>query len=186
MTTSLRAPTPAAPAALTALLARLRVAVVGRDGAAGAADRVAAVLGARTPTLDVLTASQRQGDPDRLTSRVLHAEGLFSVVALAWRPGQETPIHDHLAWCVVTVLAGTEEETLYRDHGDHLSVLAHTANVTGSVTAIAPPGDVHRVRNESDTTAISLHVYGADLGVVGSSIRRTYDLPILGSASREL
>ena len=43
-----------------------------------------------------------------------------------------------------------------------------------------PPGDIHRVHNTSDTTAISLHVYGADLSVVGSSIRRVYPERILG------
>ena len=38
-----------------------------------------------------------------------------------------------------------------------------------------PAGDIHRVRNIGDTTAISLHVYGADLSRVGSSVRRYYD-----------
>jgi 3-mercaptopropionate dioxygenase len=45
----------------------------------------------------------------------------------------------------------------------------------GSVSAIAPPGDIHRVWNSGETTAISLHVYGADIRRLRSSIRRTYD-----------
>lgn len=167
------------------LLKRLRAAVDGRHGGAEAAARVAASLSARTPTPDVLTASQRQGDRDRLTSRVLHAEGLFSVVALVCRPGQQTAIHDHLAWCVVTVLLGVEQETVYRDHGDHLTPVAHSTNPTGSVTAFTPPGDIHRVRNQTDAIAISLHVYGTDLRVSGSSVRRTYDLPILQASPHE-
>jgi predicted metal-dependent enzyme (double-stranded beta helix superfamily) len=44
---------------------------------------------------------------------------------------------------------------------------------------LAPPGDIHRVRNADIETAISLHIYGTDVGRLGSSIRREYDLPIL-------
>lgn len=185
MPTSNPAPTTSRPPGLTALVERLRVAVDGPDDAAETATRVAALLNARTPALDVLTAAQRRGDPDRLTSRILYAEDLFSVVALVWRPGQQTSIHDHLAWCVVAVLLGAEQETVYRDEGDHLIPVAHSTNSTGSVTAFAPPGDIHRVRNETDTTAISLHVYGTDLRVTGSSVRRTYDLPILQTSPNE-
>jgi 3-mercaptopropionate dioxygenase len=49
---------------------------------------------------------------------------------------------------------------------------------TGEVTGFAPPGDTHRVRNVGDETAISIHVYGADLRRIASSVRRTYDLPV--------
>ena len=79
---------------------------------------------------------------------------------------------------MVAVLAGIEEETLYRHDGDHLTALGRSFNVTGSVTAFAPPGDIHRIHNTTDTTAVSLHVYGADLRAVGSSVRRVYDLPV--------
>jgi len=36
----------------------------------------------------------------------------------------------------------------------------------------------YRVRNIGDSTAISLHIYGTDLGRIGSSARRYYDLPV--------
>jgi predicted metal-dependent enzyme (double-stranded beta helix superfamily) len=51
------------------------------------------------------------------------------------------------------------------------------------VSGFAPPGDIHRVRNIGDDTAISLHVYGADITRLGSSIRRTYDLPVMAPAA---
>ena len=50
-----------------------------------------------------------------------------------------------------------------------------SANETGDVTGFAPPGDIHRVRNVSDVTAISIHIYGTDVTRVGSSVRRYYD-----------
>lgn len=176
---AISAPAPTtSPPALVALLEQLRGAVEGLKDPAETADRVAAAMTAGTPGLAVITAAHRHADSDRLTSHLVHAERRFSVVAMVVPPDQQTTIHDHLAWCVVTVLRGTEHETLYRYHRDHLTPAGQSTNPAGAVTAFAPPGDIHRVRNETDTTAISLHVYGADLRRTGSSVRRSYDLPI--------
>ena len=139
---------------------------------------VADVLRARMPGVELLTEQERIGDKDELISHVLHTEAAFSIKALVWQPGQLTPIHDHIAWCAFVVLQGIEYETLYRDDGDHLTEIGKAANGVGDVSGFAPPGDIHRVHNTGDVTAISLHVYGADLGVDGVSIRREYDLPI--------
>ena len=53
--------------------------------------------------------------------------------------------------------------------------IGESANETGDVSGFAPPGDIHRVRNVGDVTAISIHVYGTDVTRVGSSVRRYYD-----------
>jgi predicted metal-dependent enzyme (double-stranded beta helix superfamily) len=45
----------------------------------------------------------------------------------------------------------------------------------GDVGGFAPPGDIHRVHNSADTTAISIHIYGTDVTRTGSSVRRYYD-----------
>ena len=37
------------------------------------------------------------------------------------------------------------------------------------------------VANAGNDLAVSIHVYGADIGVLGSSIRRRYDLPVRDS-----
>ena len=60
----------------------------------------------------------------------------------------------------------------------HLVEADRTVNEPGDVVALTPPGDIHRVRNPGPGTAISIHVYGADIRELGSSIRRTYDLPV--------
>lgn len=105
-------------------------------------------------------------------------DGSFSVVALVWLPGQSTAIHDHVSWCTVGVHEGCESEITYRTNrqGGERRVVetGRAVNVAGSVSAIAPPGDIHRVFNSGTSTAISLHVYGADISVLGSSIHRTY------------
>jgi predicted metal-dependent enzyme (double-stranded beta helix superfamily) len=144
------------------------------------ADRVAAVFRRRLPGPGLLTPAQLAGDPDGYQAHPLHAEpdGSFSIVVMVWRPGQRTPVHDHLAWCVTAVLQGAEYEEIFALRGDHLEVVARNRNPAGAVSAFAPPGDIHQVRNSGATVAVSMHVYGTDITRVGSSIRREYDLPV--------
>jgi predicted metal-dependent enzyme (double-stranded beta helix superfamily) len=138
------------------------------------AQLVADQLRQHLPGPDILTTAQRLGDPDRYRAHILHVEpdGSFSIIALVWRPGQVTRIHDHISWCVFGVVQGVEHEELF---DQQLRQLGVTDNYPGDVSGFAPPGDIHRVRNISDITAISIHVYGADLSRVSSSVRRYYD-----------
>jgi predicted metal-dependent enzyme (double-stranded beta helix superfamily) len=164
-------------AALETLVAVLDAAV--RSSAPGR-PTVEAVETALRPALghrSLLTAEQQEGDAERYRQHLLHAadDGSFSLVALVWLPGQATPIHDHLAWCVVGVHQGAEYEIRYLQTPNGALVPAGTAVAeVGDVAGLLPPGDIHRVHNSGDELAISLHVYGADLRQVGSSIRRTY------------
>jgi predicted metal-dependent enzyme (double-stranded beta helix superfamily) len=147
------------------------------------AEYVAAELRTHLPAVDILTAAERSGDAAGYRCHVLYVEpdGSFSITALVWRPGQLTPIHDHVTWCVFGVIQGIEYEELYAldADGSCLMEVGRNANRPGEVSGFAPPGDIHRVRNISDEVAISLHVYGADITRLGSSVRRTYDLPVL-------
>jgi quercetin dioxygenase-like cupin family protein len=147
------------------------------------ADCVAGALRAHRPgPAAILPASLRRGDPAGYQSHLLHAEpdGTFSVSAMVWQPGQQTIIHDHVAWCVTGVLQGQESEEIFAlaDGGRALRRAASNVNPAGSVSGFAPPGDIHRVRNTGDTVAISMHVYGADISRLGNSIRREYTLPV--------
>ncbi|MDW6062371.1 cysteine dioxygenase family protein [Streptomyces sp. FXJ1.4098] len=143
------------------------------------AERLAPHLGAP----DLLTAAQRQGDAASYRQHLLHAEpdGSFSVVALVWLPGQRTAIHDHVSWCVAGVHEGQERERRYDLVPDgttsRLVAVAEVTNPLGSVAGFAPPGDIHRVWNAGAGMAISIHVYGADVARLGSSVRRVYALP---------
>jgi predicted metal-dependent enzyme (double-stranded beta helix superfamily) len=141
---------------------------------------VAGALERRLPSPDVLTAEQRIGDPDTYRSHVLHVEpdGSFSIVALVWRPGQVTPIHDHVTWCAFGVVQGVEWEELFTldEETQRLVAAGSNPNRTGEVSGFAPPGDIHRVRNPGEETAISIHVYGTDVSRIGSSVRRYYEV----------
>jgi predicted metal-dependent enzyme (double-stranded beta helix superfamily) len=137
------------------------------------------------PSPDLLTAEQRLGDPDGHRSHVLHTEpdGSFSIVALVWRPGQMTQIHDHVTWCALGVVEGVEFEELFilDEEQECLVEVGANRNEAGEVSGFAPPGDIHRVRNVGDRTAISIHIYGTDVSRIGSSVRRYYDLPVVAS-----
>jgi predicted metal-dependent enzyme (double-stranded beta helix superfamily) len=185
--TALAAPPSRCPAGLTAAIRQ----AVRRHGDWGqTAQRVAAALRAGLPSAglpgpDILTAGERRGDPDCYQTHLLHAEpdGAFSVVAVVWRPGQVTPIHDHVTWCVAGVLQGAEDEELFTlaDGGGAVRPAGRNLTGAGSVTGFAPPGDIHRVHNPGPGMTVSLHVYGADISRLGSSVRRVYDLPILAA-----
>ena len=166
--------TPITAATLIEPIDAVRVAVAVPADWAETAELVAEALRENLPGPDVLTPGQRAGDPESYRSHTLHIEpdGSSSIVGLVWRPGQVTPIHDHLTWCVFGVVQGIEHEELF-DAG--LRSLGESDNHAGDVSGFAPPGDIHRVRDVGDTTAISIHIYGTDVGRVGSSVRRYYD-----------
>jgi 3-mercaptopropionate dioxygenase len=170
-----------------ALVGAIREATARHADWAQTAVLVADQLRRHLPGPEILTAAERLGDPGDYRCHVLHAEpdGSFSVTAMVWRPGQVTPIHDHVTWCVFGVLQGIEYEELYSVSADgrYLQDVGRSQNLAGQVSGFAPPGDIHRVRNCGDDVAISLHVYGADITRLGSSIRRTYELPAAGPAA---
>jgi predicted metal-dependent enzyme (double-stranded beta helix superfamily) len=156
------------------LVAGIRTAVECHADWAETAQLVAEQLRRHLPTPDVLTAAQRLGSPDDYCGHSLYVEpdGSFSIVALVWRPGQITRIHDHTTWCVLGVIQGVEHEELF---DADLNLVGRNENQVGDVSGFAPPGDIHRVRNASETTAISIHIYGTDITRIGSSARRYYD-----------
>ena len=161
-------------AELAELVAGTRAALAAQADWSDTAELVAEQLRRHLPSPDVLTAEQRLGSPDGYRGHTLHVEpdGSFSIVGLVWRPGQITRIHDHVTWCVFGVIQGVEHEELF---DADLTPLGSSDNHVGDVSGFAPPGDIHRVHNTSDTTAISIHVYGTDVTRIGSSARRYYD-----------
>lgn len=132
------------------------------------------------PTL--LEARHREPAGDHYRQHLVHVHpaGLYSIVALVWQQGQATPIHDHHCWCVVGVWRGLERETTYDLHGDGATTFLVPRRSTvagpGDVSVLVPPDeDIHRVEQYGRGLAISMHVYGDDISVLGSSINRRFD-----------
>lgn len=99
---------------------------------------------------------------------LLHCDALerFSVVSFVWRPGQRTPVHDHLTWGLVGQLRGEEqcEEFMRVADGGYRCSARHRMR-RGDIDRVSPAiGDVHAVSNTSDATSVSIHVYGANIG----------------------
>lgn len=96
----------------------------------------------------------------------------FSIVSFVWGPGQKSPIHDHQVWGLVGTLQGEELSQSYAAPQDPSKPVvvqgAERRMVPGDVEVMTPAfGDIHRVRNASDTeVAVGIHVYGADIGTV--------------------
>jgi 3-mercaptopropionate dioxygenase len=129
-----------------------------------------------------LAPEHRVPDRDRYRQHLLYVspDRRLSIVALVWLPGQRTPIHDHVSWCVVGVYEGRERETRYRavetDGRRYLEALGSIDAGPGHVEVIVPStADIHAVTAVGDGPTISLHVYGADIERLGTSIYRRFD-----------
>jgi predicted metal-dependent enzyme (double-stranded beta helix superfamily) len=94
---------------------------------------------------------------------------LFSLVV---PPGAQTPVHDHLAWGLVGLYRGTQDEEIFGDPdgagaGGAISLLERRALVPGDFYALLPPrDDIHRVRTTSPETSVSIHLLTNDTGCV--------------------
>ena len=101
------------------------------------------------------------------------ADHAFSIVSFVWNPGQGSPIHDHCTWGVIGQYDGEEEETRFRIADNRLERIGVVTARPGDVSHVYPPSrDIHQIINRSDRPAISIHIYGGD---IGSQRRHTYD-----------
>ena len=172
--------------AVTTMATDIRSVVSRGLSEAETGESVAKVLRSCIDRGDLLNPGNREGDPDGYRQHILHVEddGAFSIVSLVWLPGQMTAVHDHVSWCVVGVHQGEESEERFAvvaSNGEsHLEINGTGIATQGEVVWLSPPGDIHRVSNGSPKKTISIHVYGADISVLGTSVRREYDLPIKG------
>jgi 3-mercaptopropionate dioxygenase len=97
----------------------------------------------------------------------------FSIVSFVWNPGQGSPIHDHCTWGIIGQYEGEEEESRFRIVDNRLERTGVVLARPGDVGHVYPPSrDIHRIMNRSTRPAISIHIYGGD---IGSQRRHTYD-----------
>ena len=100
----------------------------------------------------------------------------FSAVSFVWQPGQKTPVHDHTVWGLVGVMRGEElcQEYANAVAGKPMDQTGEHVCRPGDVDRVSPTiGDIHVVSNAGkSTTAISIHVYGGNIGAVR---RHTFD-----------
>ena len=101
------------------------------------------------------------------------ADRSLSLFSLVVPPGSETPVHDHLAWGLVGLYQGTQDEDIYAERNGHLRLVESRALGPGDFYELIPPrDDIHRVRTTSAETSVSIHLLTNDTGCVW---RHTYD-----------
>jgi cysteine dioxygenase len=105
------------------------------------------------------------------TRNLVRAGPWYNALALCWKNGQRSPIHDHKgASCGVRVLRGTLTETLFE--------IAPNGHVKAMFSRDLPPGsvigsedsDIHQVSNLQSGNAdlVTLHVYSPPLLWMGT------------------
>lgn len=100
-------------------------------------------------------------------------DGGLAFSALVLPPGIQTPVHDHLAWGLVGLYRGEQEEEIYtrRDDGSQegradLELKLRQQLRPGDFYELLPENDIHRVRTTSAVTSVSLHLLGNDNGCI--------------------
>ena len=94
-------------------------------------------------------------------------DGSLSLFALVVPSGSETPIHDHLAWGLVGLYRGDQDEEIYRKRNGSLELVEQRRLPPGDFYVLIPPrDDIHRVRTISPETSVSIHLLTNDTGCV--------------------
>jgi 3-mercaptopropionate dioxygenase len=100
-------------------------------------------------------------------------DGSLSLFTLVVPAGAETPVHDHLAWGLVGLYRGSQEEEIYVQQNGSLELVERRSLHEGGFYVLIPPrDDIHRVRTTSTETSVSIHLLTNDTGCVW---RHAYD-----------
>ncbi|HEX5414190.1 MAG TPA: cysteine dioxygenase family protein [Chloroflexota bacterium] len=100
-------------------------------------------------------------------------DGSLAFSSLVVPPGVETPVHDHLAWGLVGLYRGQQDEDVFARADDgaradyaELTLTERRLLRQGDLYPLLPACDIHRVRTTSAVTSVSLHLLGIDNGCI--------------------
>jgi 3-mercaptopropionate dioxygenase len=161
-------------------IAGVRAVIEGSDDPRAACDAIRPSFAALLADPGWLPERFQEGNPDsgmgggigqwllyRAEDRSL---SLFSLVV---PPDAQTPVHDHLAWGLVGLYRGTQDEEIYAQREGTFELVERRALQPGDFYALIPPtDDIHRVRTTSPQTSVSIHLLTNDTGCVW---RHAYD-----------
>jgi 3-mercaptopropionate dioxygenase len=100
--------------------------------------------------------------------------GSLCLFSLVIPPKSRTPVHDHLAWGLVGIYRGQQDETIYRrlDDGTEegkatLAIQQQQRLSAGEFYTLLPPqDDIHYVETVSEIPSISIHLLANDTACV--------------------
>jgi 3-mercaptopropionate dioxygenase len=158
-----------------AFVADVRAAIAAAGSPAEACDAIRPRFAELLADPEWLPARYQEGDPGSgmgggIGQWLLFRAGdrALTLFALVVPPGSQTPIHDHLAWGLVGLYRGAQDEEIYaHDAAGQLARTEARALRPGDFYALLPPrDDIHRVRTTSAETSVSLHLLTNDTGCV--------------------
>ncbi|MDF9527598.1 MULTISPECIES: cysteine dioxygenase family protein [Bacillus cereus group] len=119
-----------------------------------------------------LPLEKQKGNLTQYARHLLYEDPLkrFEVLALVWKDGQSTPLHDHDGtWGVEGVFSGrimVQNFIQTKQLGNSLVYLTHTGNLylgEGETDKVIPPADCHILEISKNESVITIHVYGKRL-----------------------
>ena len=163
-----------------AFVASVRESIAASASPAGACDAIRPAFAELLDDPDWLPREYREPAPESGMGGGIGQWLLFragdrslTLFALVVPPAAETPVHDHLAWGLVGLYRGTQDEEIYAERNGALELVESRALQPGDFYALIPPrDDIHRVRTTSPESSISIHLLTNDTGCVW---RHTYD-----------
>jgi 3-mercaptopropionate dioxygenase len=167
--------------AVRAFIAEVRAAIGGADSPEAACAAIQPGFAALLEDAGWLPAAYQEPDPESgmgggigqwLLFRA--ADRSLTLFALVVPPGARTPVHDHLAWGLVGLYRGAQDEEIYAERDEGLALMERRALEPGDFYALLPPrDDIHRVHTTSLETSVSIHLLTNDTGCVW---RHTFDV----------
>ncbi len=104
--------------------------------------------------------------PDHYLRNLMRTGPCYQALILCWRPGQRSPIHDHLgSSCAVRILRGMATETLFeRTEEGHVYPVESRFLREGAALA-SGSDDIHQISNlqPDSQDLVTLHVYSPAL-----------------------
>jgi 3-mercaptopropionate dioxygenase len=161
-------------------VAGVRAAIAGAGSPHEACDAIRPAFAELLADPAWLPERYQEGDPDSGMGGGIGQWLLFragdrslSLFSLVVPPEAQTPVHDHLAWGLVGLYRGTQDEEIYAEGDGGLALVESRALGPGDFYALIPPtDDIHRVRTTSPQTSVSIHLLTNDTGCVW---RHAYD-----------
>lgn len=145
-------------------------------------EAVKSALGAALATRGWLPPQACRAHAAGYARHLLHADPSerYALLAIAWGPGQHSPVHGHYCWCGVGVYSGALAETHFREAGAYgLPVeVRRLERRAGDVSFDQPLSGIHRIDNLTSQVAVSLHVYGVARDRIATGVNRI--VPVAG------
>jgi len=117
-------------------------------------------------------------EPGQYRRELIWRRDAMSAWLFLWAPGSATPVHDHHCLCCYGVLRGSLTETVFRADGAGGVIPAgRLVRDAGTTNALVPESpNIHAMVNESDSVAVTMHLYGFCPERHANSVRAVYSL----------